>query len=75
MNNEVSIIGLGTRGPTLARRRLQGENRLAIWNGASAKADLLIREDASRSFKVTRARTSLPSSKCFMRAIRDKVRS
>ena len=51
MNNEVSIIGLGTRGSTLARRRLQGENRVAIWNGVGAKADLLIREDASRSLR------------------------
>ena len=74
MNNEVSNIGLGTRGSTLARRRLQGENRVAIWKGASAKADLLIREDASRSLKVTRTRTSRPSSKC-VRAIRYKVRS
>ena len=46
MKNEVSVIGLGTMGSTLARLLLRAGHPVTVWNRTSAKADPLVREGA-----------------------------
>ena len=46
MKDEVSVIGLGTMGSTLARLLLRAGHRVTVWNRTSAKADPLVREGA-----------------------------
>jgi 3-hydroxyisobutyrate dehydrogenase-like beta-hydroxyacid dehydrogenase len=46
MKNEVSVIGLGTMGSTLARLLLQAKYRVTVWNRTSAKAQPLVRDGA-----------------------------
>ena len=44
--NEVSIIGLGAMGSTLARLVLDKGYRITVWNRSTVKADPLVREGA-----------------------------
>jgi 3-hydroxyisobutyrate dehydrogenase-like beta-hydroxyacid dehydrogenase len=43
---EVSVVGLGTMGATLARLLLGAGHRVTVWNRAAARADPLVREGA-----------------------------
>jgi 3-hydroxyisobutyrate dehydrogenase-like beta-hydroxyacid dehydrogenase len=46
VQNEVSVIGLGTMGATLARLLLRQGYRVTVWNRTSAKAEPLVRDGA-----------------------------
>ena len=46
MQNEASVIGLGTMGATLARLLLQSGYRVTVWNRTSAKANALVHDGA-----------------------------
>ena len=46
VQNEVSMIGLGAMGATLARLLLRQSYRVTVWNRTRAKADPLVREGA-----------------------------
>jgi 3-hydroxyisobutyrate dehydrogenase-like beta-hydroxyacid dehydrogenase len=46
VQNEVSVIGLGTMGATLAQLLLHQGYRVTVWNRTSAKADPLVRDGA-----------------------------
>jgi 3-hydroxyisobutyrate dehydrogenase-like beta-hydroxyacid dehydrogenase len=43
---DVTVIGLGTMGSTIARLLLQNGHRVTVWNRTSAKADPLVRDGA-----------------------------
>ena len=43
---DVSVVGLGTMGSTLARLLLRSGYRVTVWNRTGAKADPLVREGA-----------------------------
>lgn len=44
--NEVTVIGLGQMGATLARLLLQNDYKLTVWNRSTSKADALVKEGA-----------------------------
>jgi 3-hydroxyisobutyrate dehydrogenase-like beta-hydroxyacid dehydrogenase len=46
VQNEVSVIGLGTMGAALARLLLRQGYRVTVWNRTSAKAEPLVRDGA-----------------------------
>jgi 3-hydroxyisobutyrate dehydrogenase-like beta-hydroxyacid dehydrogenase len=46
MKNEVSVIGLGAMGSTLARGLLRNGYRVTVWNRTSAKAEPLVQDGA-----------------------------
>jgi 3-hydroxyisobutyrate dehydrogenase-like beta-hydroxyacid dehydrogenase len=46
MKNEVSVIGLGSMGSTLARELLRNGYRVTVWNRTSAKAEPLVQDGA-----------------------------
>jgi 3-hydroxyisobutyrate dehydrogenase-like beta-hydroxyacid dehydrogenase len=46
MKKEVSVIGLGAMGSTLARLLLRSGYRVTVWNRTSTKAELLVRDGA-----------------------------
>jgi 3-hydroxyisobutyrate dehydrogenase-like beta-hydroxyacid dehydrogenase len=46
VQNEVSVIGLGVMGATLARLLLRQGYRVTVWNRTSAKAEPLVRDGA-----------------------------
>jgi 3-hydroxyisobutyrate dehydrogenase-like beta-hydroxyacid dehydrogenase len=47
MKNEVSVVGLGAMGSTLARLLLRSGYRVTVWNRTSGKAEPLVRDGAA----------------------------
>jgi len=44
IQGEVSVIGMGTMGSTLARLLLSNRYRVTVWNRTTAKAEPLVRQ-------------------------------
>lgn len=60
--SDVSIIGLGTMGSTLARLLLQAGHRISVWNRSGARADALVRDGATRAASAAAAVGASPIS-------------
>lgn len=57
---DVSILGLGTMGATIARLLLAKGYRVTIWNRTRAKADALVREGANEATSAASAVAASP---------------
>jgi len=59
--DEVSVIGLGMMGSTLAQLLLRHGYRVTVWNRTSAKADPLVRDGAVLAPSVAARSVSKPT--------------